>query len=196
MVEIINLKKYAVAKRNVPVSPQILIEKDDVGIVKSKSNNHFSIFFIRVWKELNLPKKDFEFLDVKRTGDSFPKKICNVCHKLKKTTEFVKNQNAKNNRQVRRPSCTECRTVMEGMSVSRSDRVKWLKKKPQEEPFECPICKKRTIAGITSKVVLEHNHRTGRPGGWICDSCNTGLGRFKDDSELLESAIEFLKKNY
>jgi len=45
-------------------------------------------------------------------------------------------------------------------------------------------------------MVLEHDHRTGKPGGWICDSCNTGLGRFKDDVELLKSAIEFLKKNY
>ncbi|MBI2097977.1 MAG: endonuclease VII domain-containing protein [Candidatus Vogelbacteria bacterium] len=80
--------------------------------------------------------------------------------------------------------------------MSREDKLAWLKKKPANEPFECPICKKKTIAGVTSKVVLEHDHHTGKTGGWICDSCNTGLGRFKDDVELLKSAIEFLKKNY
>jgi len=85
---------------------------------------------------------------------------------------------------------------MEGKNVSQVEKRKWLTEKPTNVPFECPVCKKRTIAGVTSKVVLEHNHLTGKVGGWICDSCNTGLGRFKDDEELLKSAIDFLKKNY
>ena len=62
------------------------------------------------------------------------------------------------------------------------------------EIFECPICKKRTIPGLTSKIVLDHNHSTGKVRGWICDSCNTGIGRFKDDTKLLEEAIKYLQK--
>lgn len=179
------------------MTPQeIMVERDDVGVIKSMDKNHASIFFIRIWKQVELNTNDFEIIDVRKTGDGFSKKICNVCHKLKRTSEFAKNQNAKNNRSVRRPSCRNCRVRMEGVGVSRTDRIAWLKKKPHHEPFECPICKKRTIAGVTSKVVLEHDHRTGKPGGWICDSCNTGLGRFKDDVALLKSAEEFLKKNY
>lgn len=188
--------KFVMAKKGIVVPGDVVIEKNDVGVIKSEIKNHASIFFIRIWRQVDLDKKDFEIINVKKTGDGFPKKICNVCHKLKRTTEFAKNQNAKNNRSVRRPSCRSCRVKMEGVAVSRTDRIEWLKKKPNNEPFECPVCKKRTIAEITSKVVLEHDHHTGKPGGWICDSCNTGLGRFKDDIKLLESAIEFLKKNY
>jgi len=188
--------KFGIAKRNIGGSSGILVQKDDVGIVESESKESTSIFFIRVWRQVDLSKGDFEIIDVRKTGDGFRKKICNVCHKLKKTTGFAKNQNAKNNRSVRRPSCKNCRIEMEGVGISREDKLKWLKKKPANEPFECPICGKRTIAGVTSKVVLEHDHHTGKAGGWICDSCNTGLGRFKDDIELLKSAIEFLKKNY
>jgi len=184
------------AKKGVVAPGDIMVEKNDIGVIKSEAKNYASIFFIRIWKQVDLDKKDFEIINVKKTGDGFPKKICNVCHKFKKTTEFAKNQNAKNNRSVRRPSCRNCRVKMEGVSVSRTDRIEWLKNKPNNEPFECPVCRKRTIAGITSKVVLEHDHHTGKPGGWICDSCNTGLGRFKDDIKLLKSAIEFLKKNY
>jgi len=186
---------FVVAKRD--MAPQeILVEKGDVGVVKSESENHASVFFIRIWKQVELAKNDFEIINVRKTGDAFSKKICNVCHKLKKTTEFAKNQNAKNNRSVRRPSCKDCRLKMEGKNVSQVEKRKWLTEKPTNVPFECPVCKKRTIAGVTSKVVLEHNHLTGKVGGWICDSCNTGLGRFKDDEELLKSAIDFLKKNY
>ena len=177
--------KFAVAIKGIVTPQEIIVEKGDVGIVKSENENHASIFFVRIWKEVELNKIDFKITDIKKTGDGFPNKVCNVCHKLKKTKGFAKNQNAKNNRSVRRPSCGECRIKMEGTNVSRVDRVKWLKTKPAYEAFECPICKKRTIAGITSKVVLEHDHRTGKPGGWICDSCNTGQGRFKDDTKLL-----------
>ena len=188
--------KFIVAKKNIIAPQEIMVEKGDIGVIKSENKNLVSVFFIRIWKQVELNKSDFEIIDVRKTGDEFSKKICNICHKLRKTTDFAKNQNAKNNRSVRRPSCKDCRVRMEGVGVSRTDRVKWLKKKPHNEPFECPVCKKRTIAGITSKVVLEHDHRTGKPGGWICDSCNTGLGRFKDDVGLLKSAIGFLKKNY
>ena len=69
----------------------------------------------------------------------------------------------------------------------------WNKNKPQYVPFECPICAKRTIAGVTSKVVLDHNHRNGEARGWVCDSCNTGIGRFKDDIELIKRAIKFIE---
>ena len=188
--------KFVVAKKNVVAPQEIMVEKGDIGVLKSENKNHASIFFIRIWKQVELNVNDFDIIDVKKTGDNFSKKICNVCHKLKKTRYFAKNQNAKNNRSVRRPTCKDCRVEMEGIGVSRADRIEWLKKKPSSDPFECPICKKRTIAGVTSKVVLEHDHRTGKPGGWICDSCNTGLGRFKDDIKLLESAKDFLKKNY
>jgi len=69
------------------------------------------------------------------------------------------------------------------------------KNKPEFEFFNCPICHKTTIPGLTSKIVLDHNHKDGRIRGWICDSCNTGIGRFKDDIVLLENAIKFLKTN-
>lgn len=190
------IKKFVVAKKDT-VSPQeILIEKDEVGIVMSEEVDHLTVFFIRIWKQVELSKKDLKFFSVREVGDGFPKKICNICHKLKKTSEFDRNQNGVNNRPVRRPSCKSCRVSMDGKSISSSDRVKWNKVKPVLEPFVCPICKKRTIAGLTSKVVLEHSHLDGKVGGWICDSCNTGLGRFKDDPKLLQSAIQFLKNNY
>lgn len=60
--------------------------------------------------------------------------------------------------------------------------------KPNMKIWTCPICKKTTIPGLTGKVVCDHNHKTGHPRAWICDSCNTGSGRFKDDITLLKNA--------
>lgn len=186
-------KKFVFAEKNVKISSLISIEKDDVGIIESESRKYASIFFIRIWQKATLNKNDFKIFHVKKTGDNFSKKICNICHKLRSTTEFAKNQNAKNNRSVRRPSCQRCRKKLEGIDINSAEKNKWSKSKPVNEPFECPICSKRTIAGITSKVVLEHDHRSGKIRGWVCDSCNTGIGRFKDDKKLLERAIKFIE---
>jgi len=140
--------KFIVVKREIVAPGEILVEKGDVGVIKTEAKNHASIFFIRIWKQVELNTNDFFIINVRKIGDGFSKKICNVCHKLKKTSEFAKNQNAKNNRSVRRPSCRECRIKMEGVEVSRTDKIKWVKKKPAYEPFECPVCRKRTIAGV------------------------------------------------
>ena len=42
---------------------------------------------------------------------------------------------------------------------------------------------------------LDHCHTTGKIRGILCNSCNTGIGMFKDSTELLKSAIDYLEKN-
>lgn len=184
---------FASANKKIKVSDNVVIEKNDVGIIESETQNTASIFFIRAWEKVELNKKDFKIFNVKKTGDAFPVKICNICHKLVDTSKFAKNQNGINNRSVRRPSCVDCRKHLEGTNMSAKTKAEWAKKKPLGVPFECPICAKRTIAGVTSKVVLDHNHRNGEARGWVCDSCNTGIGRFKDDIELIKRAIKFIE---
>jgi len=181
--------QFAVALRNIELDNQNRVEKDDVGVIKSGSK---SIFFVRIWQDVTLPQSDYQVINVAETGDEFPKKICNICHKLLDTTLFARNQN-NIHRPVRRPSCQECRKTLEGKSPTLIEQQRWLLKKPHLEPFECPICGKRTIAGVTCRVDLDHNHKTGEIRGWICDSCNTGIGRFKDDIKLLERAIKYVE---
>mgnify|MGYP000612006976 CR=1 FL=1 len=125
-------------------------------------------------------------------GDNKPEKICNICHRILPTEEFQKNQNAKDNRQVRRPSCNDCRKKIDGIQMDSKEKKDWEANKPYLVPYTCPICSKTTIPGLTSKVVLNHDHKTGKITGWICDSCNTGLGRFRDDKEVLRNAISYL----
>jgi transcription elongation factor Elf1 len=67
------------------------------------------------------------------------------------------------------------------------------KKKPKTgEPFRCPICKKRSIVGVTAKIVADHDHHTGNIRDFICDSCNTGLGRFKNGENYLMNAVNYI----
>ena len=72
------------------------------------------------------------------------------------------------------------------------DRKKWELLKPKiGEIFICPICRKKSIGGI-SKHVLDHNHSSGEVRGYLCESCNTGIGRFDDDSLIIKIAIDWI----
>ena len=184
--------KFAYVKHDFYVE-NILIKQYEIGIVKEELPTYSKIHFIKEDLIAKVGNDDFESFNPYKTGDGFPKKVCNVCHRLLDTVNFSRNQNGKNNRIIRRPSCNECREVIDGVNMSAAEKKKWNKIKPHMQLFKCPICHKITVPGLTSKVVLDHNHHTGKGRGWICDSCNTRIGRFKEDITLLKNAIKYIE---
>lgn len=177
------------------VENDINIHVNEIGLLKRQNKVFGEILLVSNCELITLSTNDYELFDIRQTGDGYLKKVCNVCNRLLPTENFQKNQNGKDNRSVRRPSCNDCRTTIDGVHVPPHERRQWFLTKPDLVPFKCPICKKITVPGLTSKVVLDHDHSTGRVRGWICDSCNTGLGRFKDNVELLKQAITYLETN-
>lgn len=57
------------------------------------------------------------------------------------------------------------------------------------QEYCCAIC--RTPFSDT-KPVVDHDHATGKVRGVLCDACNNGLGRFKDNPQSLRRAISYL----
>ena len=170
------------------------IEKNAVGIIKEIEGAFFTVFFIGKQIELKLTKGEISFLDISKTGKPYKYKICNVCHVLKEDfVDFDINQTDAKGRKTTRPTCKSCRVKIDGVPIAPAEKEKLDARKP-EKFFICPICKKASIPGVTANLVRDHDHHTGKARDWICDSCNTGLGRFKDDIALLERAIEYLKK--
>lgn len=61
----------------------------------------------------------------------------------------------------------------------------------------CAICGKPPKGGKTStgNLHVDHDHKTKKNRGLLCHKCNPALGQFADSIELLQRAIEYLKRH-
>lgn len=59
----------------------------------------------------------------------------------------------------------------------------------------CAICEKEVEQRPSHRTHTDHCHRTGRFRGILCHQCNTALGDFRDDPELLLKAVQYLKRH-
>jgi hypothetical protein len=123
-------------------------------------------------------------------------KLCMTCNHYKEKTFFQPREHGAG--KSLRNECSKC---------SR-DKAKVVNKlrdkhpKPTSKKYKCPCCKKTEKElkkygqfQDRSVWVLDHNHLTDKFRGWICNNCNNGLGRLKDDVNILQNAMEYLKNN-
>jgi hypothetical protein len=65
----------------------------------------------------------------------------------------------------------------------------------------CAICgnfetKKNTRNGDKiAELCIDHDHSTNKIRELLCRNCNTGIGMFKDDVNLVQTALNYLKKH-
>lgn len=60
----------------------------------------------------------------------------------------------------------------------------------------CAICGKQETAVLKEKVIrlaVDHNHQTGKIRGLLCGRCNTALGLFQNNINILKQAIDYLR---
>jgi hypothetical protein len=183
----LKVQDYIIAVKDISEIP-----KNSVGLIRNITHEGIRVFFVGKGKNIVVNRDLIEYLNIKKTGKPYDKKICNICHILKNNSEFDINQTDAKGRKTTRPSCKICRIEIDGLGLLPEERKK-LDAIIPKDIFTCPICQKTTIVGVTANLVRDHDHRTGKGRGWICDSCNTGLGRFKDDIKLLKHIVRYLK---
>lgn len=117
-------------------------------------------------------------------------KRCNRCGITKPIEDFSLNRSKSMGRQCTCKSCyNEHHRILN--RLHREHRI------PVDH--SCPICGRgqaelQSPSGrTTTPWRLDHNHKTEEFRGFLCDRCNTGLGKFDDNIELLKKAIQYLE---
>ena len=106
-----------------------------------------------------------------------PRKICKYCGKRKNKKSFPRHIHYKDNLDSR---CKKC--------VKKHSRVRhYLHKNAPVKPPVCECCKQ-----IPVKWRLDHNHVTNQFRGWLCDNCNTGIGKLGDNLDGVIKAVNYL----
>lgn len=121
-------------------------------------------------------------------------KVCTSCGTEKPIEAFSKNQFGKNNRILRRPVCKEC--YSKKVKINKAEMKAYVERHPRPnigESFTCPICNRKKTRNFKNDVVLDHSHIDGGVRGWVCSSCNTSIGKFYDDPNILQRAIDWIK---
>ena len=110
-------------------------------------------------------------------------KVCSECKQEKPLNEFHIRNRTMNGNKVKIYYTKECKICRNKIG---RDRIRILKDAPPKTP--CEIC------GSTVDVVGDHDWDTGEFRGWLCDTHNTGLGKFKDSVEEMKKGLEYLER--
>ncbi len=60
----------------------------------------------------------------------------------------------------------------------------------KKQKYQCAIC------GGRIKLCVDHDHKTGKVRGLLCNCCNVALGMVRDNSKILREMIKYLKADY
>lgn len=62
----------------------------------------------------------------------------------------------------------------------------------EQQNGTCAVCSGLCVTG--RRLAVDHCHETGEVRGLLCSACNKALGLFKDNVELMNKAIDYLRK--
>ena len=128
-------------------------------------------------------------------------KICTKCGTEKDLEEFALHPKGK---QGRNPACRQClnlaateryervtrnTNLLRSYGISLDDYTALLKK----QNYKCAVCLREYTT--QRKLVVDHDHETGKIRGLLCHYCNRGLGLLGDTRESVERVLEYLKNN-
>jgi hypothetical protein len=140
-------------------------------------------------------------------------KLCYVCKEHKELSEFYNSSKSKDGKRFECKVCSNAASTAYAKKhwqekiqpKSRGYRLKHRYGLAQED-FDalykeqgggCAICRvalEQNGNGFSGGANVDHCHSTGKIRGLLCGLCNSGLGKFKDDTDNLAAAIVYLER--
>ena len=148
-------------------------------------------------------------------------KACKKCGKIKPLEQFHQRSSARDGRQ---PECAACATAyalkwnQEHPEYHRQKANEYRLRHPEKvadahlrwrlgtprgtyakmlvaQEGKCAICGTTDPGARTKRFHVDHCHTTNQLRDLLCNTCNVGLGAFRDNPDLLINAAEYLRKH-
>ncbi len=123
------------------------------------------------------------------------KKTCSSCEVIKDAEDFYIDKRILDGLESLCKTCSKVKKrnfeIKRQYGINQQEYEELLYKQNNQ----CAICSS-SVPGSKriSRFSIDHCHKTGKIRGLLCNSCNNGLGRFKDNTTLLYKAINYLKE--
>lgn len=161
------------------------------------------------WKQQQLLKiekystgKQYIDRNIYKNYSPFKNETCERCSISKPACEFYIRE-GKNGMTLQKP-CKDCMRLYQKSrkEIIRGGNLKRVFNLSREEynailleqEERCKICKKH-VSEFTKELAVDHCHKTNKVRGLLCSSCNTGIGHFKDNVELMNEGIKYLQNS-
>ena len=59
---------------------------------------------------------------------------------------------------------------------------------------KCAICGTEKILGTKKGLLVDHDHNTNKIRGLLCTDCNSGIGKLKENIQILQNSITYLQR--
>ena len=160
-----------------------------------KENPEMTAHEVRVFSEtkkcvrcgIDKPKSRF----YRRTeGKHRTQSYCIEC--LKKMTARYKKTNGSEQRyQERNREKIRIRALVNKYGITQDE---YEKRYPKDNL--CEICGRRPTAinGKEKRLFVEHNHKTGKVRGFVCNRCNSTIGFCGEDTSILLKIVDYLNR--
>ena len=99
---------------------------------------------------------------------------CRHCNEVKAMTEFYMDRGRRETR------CKDC-------SKEYAQGLRFMRKTAPPKPICCDAC-----GGVTDKLYIDHDRLKMKFRGWLCRTCNTGIGMAGDNIKGVMRQLNYL----
>ena len=116
--------------------------------------------------------------EIKIAGKETDMQECKECHKIFPTTAYSTKTIRADGAWYLKKMCRQCQSI-----INLESRI--ARKNAPPKPERCDCCHKKI-----EKLQLDHIHGSTTFRGWLCEGCNSGVGKLGDNLEgILQAAI-------
>jgi len=125
-------------------------------------------------------------------------KTCKKCKERKSYEKFYKQRASQDGHYAWCKECSRKNSILKREQTRNTDLLRKYGISHQDyldmleaQDNKCAVCGLPDVENIHGKLCIDHNHKTGKVRGLLCNPCNKALGLAMDSADILYSLYKY-----